>query len=232
MKFLALAAVAATVIVEVSAHTRVWSIWLSGSDQGAGAGRYILQPPTNNPVKNLTSSDIRCNVNGYSPVATYVSTPAGGIVTTEWYHDYRGDDIIATSHKGPIRSNGGGDIWVKIFHEGSTGHWAVEKLLSNRGKYDIPVPSNLAPGQYILRVEIIALHEADSLYSQDPARGAQFYPSCIQIQVTGSGSRTLPSGVSFPGAYSDSTPGIKWNIYDNNIDQRTYPIPGPAAVNL
>jgi len=111
-----------------------------------------------------------------------------------------------------------GNAWVKIFHEGNSGSWAVEKLLSNRGKaslwgvfnwwslgfnrflqYAIPIPSKLAPGTYILRVEIIALHEADALYSQNPARGAQFFPSCIQIQVTGSGSKTLPSGVSFPG---------------------------------
>jgi cellulase len=118
----------------------------------------------------------------------------------------------------PASSNGNGNTWVKIFHEGNPGPWAVEKLISNRGKvgfrdasdgwplglnrflqYGIPIPSNLAPGQYILRVEIIALHEADTLYSQNHARGAQFYPSCIQIKVTGSGKKKLPSGVSFPG---------------------------------
>ena len=66
-------------------------------------------------------------------------------------------------------------------------------------QYGIPIPSNLAPGQYILRVEIIALHEADALYSQNHARGAQFYPSCIQIKVTGNGKKKLPSGVPFPG---------------------------------
>lgn len=84
MKLLALAAITAALIAEVSAHTRVWSIWIDGSDQGAGAGRYIRQPPTNGPVKNLTSSDIRCNVNGYNSVAAYVSVPAGDTVTTEW----------------------------------------------------------------------------------------------------------------------------------------------------
>ena len=120
MKSLLLAAIVAVLVAEVSAHTRVWSVWVNGSDQGAGAGRYIRQPPTNNPVKNLTSSDIRCNTNGYSPVGTYVSVPAGGTVTTEWCtqalpfadqcgsnllldHNYRGDDIIAASHEGPIR---------------------------------------------------------------------------------------------------------------------------------
>jgi len=121
MNFLVLAAIVATFVAEISAHTRVWSVWVNGSDQGAGAGRYIRQPPTNNPVKPLTSSDIRCNANGYSPVGTYVSVPAGGTLTTEWCtqahpphqskgshlfldHDSRGDDIVDASHKGPIRT--------------------------------------------------------------------------------------------------------------------------------
>jgi len=119
MQFLALATIAATLLAEVSAHTRVWSVWINGSDQGAGAGRYVRQPPTSNPVKSLTSSDIRCNVNGYNSVGTYVSVPAGSNVTTEWCtqafpplikgshlfldHAYRGDDIVDASHKGPIR---------------------------------------------------------------------------------------------------------------------------------
>jgi len=84
MQFLALAAIVATLLGEVSAHSRVWSVWINGIDQGAGAGRYIRQPPTNDPVKSLTSSNIRCNVNGDNSVGTYVSVPAGSTVTTEW----------------------------------------------------------------------------------------------------------------------------------------------------
>jgi cellulase len=122
MRFLALAAVVATLVVKASAHTRVWSVWINGSDQGAGAGSYIRQPPTNSPIKDLTSSDLRCNVNGDTPVGTYVPVAAGSNVTTEWCtqilssvdqrisfvhvsdHNTRGDDIIDASHKGPIRT--------------------------------------------------------------------------------------------------------------------------------
>lgn len=84
MKFLFFVAIVATLVAEVSAHSNMWSIWVDGTDQGAGAGRYIRQPPTNSPVKSLSSSDIRCNVNGYNSVGTYVSVPAGDTVTTEW----------------------------------------------------------------------------------------------------------------------------------------------------
>jgi len=84
MKFPTLVAITAILIAEVSAHSRVFTIWVNGTDQGAGAGRYIRQPPTNSPIKDLTSPDIRCNVNGSLRVPTYVPVQAGGTVTAEW----------------------------------------------------------------------------------------------------------------------------------------------------
>lgn len=47
--------------------------------------------------------------------------------------------------------------------------------------------------------ELVTLHEADTTYSSNPARGVQLYMSCIQIKVTSSGSQSLPGGTSFPG---------------------------------
>jgi hypothetical protein len=38
---------------------------------------------------------------------------------------------------------------------------------------------NIPAGDYLLRAEIIGLHEADALYSQNSARGAQFYPRYV-----------------------------------------------------
>lgn len=51
----------------------------------------------------------------------------------------------------------------------------------------------------MLRVEIGALHEADVSYIENPNRGIQLYPGCMQIEVTGSGTKPLPDGVSLPG---------------------------------
>ena len=66
------------------------------------------------------------------------------------------------------------------------------------------VPNNLAPGNYLIRHEIIALHLAEKV------GGAEFYPSCTQVKVGGSGNGTPKSSelVSFPGGYSDTDPGI------------------------
>lgn len=70
----------------------------------------------------------------------------------------------------------------------------------------------------MLRHEMIALHEGAQ------ANGAQMYPQCINIEVTGSGSK-LPGGVAGTALYSASEKGIKFDIYKPNDE---YPIPGPA----
>ncbi len=45
---------------------------------------------------------------------------------------------------------------------------------------------------------MIGLHEGDAAYNVNPIRGAQFYPNCVQIEVVGNGTVSLPDGVSFP----------------------------------
>lgn len=97
--------------------------------------------------------------------------------------------------------------WFKIQEIGldssTESGWAQADLM-NGTPANITLPSNLAPGNYLLRHEIIALHLANTM------GGAEFYPSCSQIIVGGSGTGK-PSDdelVSLPGAYSDNDPGI------------------------
>jgi hypothetical protein len=78
-------------------------------------------------------------------------------------------------------------------------------------KVTVPIPKSLPSGEYLFRVEHIALHSAGS------TGGAQFYISCAQIKVTGGGSGSPTGLVAFPGAYKASDPGILINIY--------YPVP-------
>ncbi len=59
---------------------------------------------------------------------------------------------------------------------------------------------------------MIGLHEGDVSYEKVPYRGAQFYPNCVQIEVTGDGAVELPAGVSFPGAYKYSDPGVVYDV--------------------
>lgn len=90
-----------------------------------------------------------------------------------------------------------------------------------RGEATITLPATLAPGNYVIRHEIIALHNAMA------EGGVEFYPACTQLQVGGSqtGAPTSKELVTFPGAYSDTDPGI-WvqTQYDPNA---AYNFPGP-----
>ncbi|KAJ7589027.1 glycoside hydrolase family 61 protein [Mycena floridula] len=234
MRSFASLAILASFVVNSYAHTRVWSVWLNGVDQGDGRSIYIRSPPTNDPVKDLTSSAMACNVNNVA-VPKSVSVNSGDKLTFEWYHDTRADDIIASSHHGPIQvyiapasSNGAGAVWTKLFSDGFNSTWAVDRLLTSRGKHSIDIP-NIPAGAYLLRAEIIALHEADVAYTANPLRGAQNYMSCVQIQVNSAGTQTLPGGTSFPGSYTSTTPGIVFNLYKGGPDPSTYVAPGPAV---
>ncbi len=80
--------------------------------------------------------------------------------------------------------------------------------------YTFTIPSCLAPGFYLVRHEIIALHSA---WAQGEA---QFYPSCHQLRVSGPGS-LVPAGpelVSFPGAYRAEEAGILVNVWNGRFD--------------
>jgi len=230
---LSTAAVVATLAAAAQAHTTVYGVWINGAFKGDGRNQYIRSPPNNNPVKDITSSSIACNVNNRA-VPTTLDVKSGDKVTFEWYHDNRNDDIIASSHKGPVlvyiaptSSNGSGNVWVKLFQDSYSGsQWGVDKLIAARGQHTVTIP-NLPAGNYLLRPELITLHEADTRYDQNPVRGVQLYMSCIQVRVTSSGSTSLPSGVAFPGAYKYTDSGINFNLYSSAAT--SYVVPGPAV---
>ncbi|KAK2675916.1 hypothetical protein RAB80_008101 [Fusarium oxysporum f. sp. vasinfectum] len=233
MRFSASAA-ALAMATTVSAHAQVYGLWVNGKDQGDGRNVYIRSPASNSPVKDLTSPDLVCNVNGAKAAPKFVKAASGDELTFEWYHDNRGDDIIDGSHKGPIityiapytETDGTGAIWTKIAEDGYDGsEWAVDKLIKAKGKSTFTLPSALKAGKYIVRQEIIAHHESDVAYASNPARGAQFYPSCAQVEVTGSGTAVPDEKFDFNKGYTSTDKGIVFNLYGSYT---TYDIPGPA----
>ncbi|KAG9124384.1 hypothetical protein FRC07_011814 [Ceratobasidium sp. 392] len=231
MKFSLLAAALATVSA-VNAHAVARVVFHNGIDLSLGVGKYIRGPDNNNPVKDVKSKDIVCNAKN-SPVDQTIEVKANDQITFEWSHDTRNDDIIDGSHKGPVlawiastSSNGFGSVWHKLFDEGFTnGQWAVDKLKANGGHITIIIP-DLAAGEYLLRPEIIALHEADTDFAVNPVRGAQFYMDCVQIKIVSSGSVTLGAGLDFQKDYKSNGQGILFNLY--GADPTTYKSPGGA----
>ena len=183
------------------------------------------------------------NINS-GAVASKCSAAPGSTVTIEM-HQQPGDrscasEAIGGAHYGPVlvylskvsdsSTADGSSPFFKIFEDtwakasstsqGSDDYWGTKDLNSNCGKMDIKIPTGLAPGDYLLRAEAIALHTASSV------GGAQFYLTCFQLTVTGSGS-TNPSGLTFPGAYKATDPGIQINIYQQ---LSTYVAPGPSII--
>ncbi|KAF2159626.1 lytic polysaccharide monooxygenase [Zasmidium cellare ATCC 36951] len=124
-----------------------------------------------------------------------------------------------------------GDLqWFKIAEEGlidgstAPGKWATDTLIANNNTGSLTIPSDIKPGKYVLRHEIIALHSAGT---ED---GTQNYPQCINVEVTGSGTAspcadgtaTCKTGTEL---YTSTDAGILVNIYQSLA---SYEIPGPA----
>lgn len=97
------------------------------------------------------------------------------------------------------------------------GSWASDKLIAANNSWTTTIPKCIAPGNYVLRHEIIALH------SSGQANGAQNYPQCVNIKVTGSGADKLASGTAGTALYKPTDPGILVSIYQ----KLAYLIPGP-----
>ncbi|KAJ3044823.1 hypothetical protein HDV00_000700 [Rhizophlyctis rosea] len=234
LKLLALATGLLAAAPSVFGHAYISNFYINGVDQGDGVCIRPYSSPRNYPVKDVESNDIRCGAgSANSQASKSCSVPAGATITVEWHHDARSssDDIIASSHKGPCLaylSKAGANQWFKIFQDGSQGPWCVDKVISNRGKLSFTIPSNLAPGQYDLRTELITLHEADTVWSSSTTRGVQVYVHCLAITVTGSGTGTGSPTVQFPGAYKRTDPGIHYNLYGGG----SYTVPGPSVASI
>lgn len=204
------------------------------------------------PPSNYTIPDIICHRDGAPPRA-HVPVSPGDVVHFQWNgwplsHDGpvqsylapcdasntdAGDGCASVNKtklrffkiddSAPVLLNGGG---------GSPGRWATEVLIANNNSWRIEVPTTLSPGPYVLRHEIIALH-----YANLP-NGAQNYPQCFNLWVTGgmanSGTRpTRPSEGAHAGdlateMYHADDPGIDIDIYRTLT---TYEIPGPTLAS-
>lgn len=188
----------------------------------------------NGPVTDVTLADLQCGgdsangVVGSSPAALQAGPVAAGseveLYWTLWPESHVGPTI---TYMAKCPDTGCTDympnttaVWFKVQENGRDGTsdtWGATPLMTAGGSVTYTIPECIEPGDYLVRHEIIALHSA---YSYP---GAQFYPGCHQIQVTGGGSTTPSNLVAFPGAYSGDDAGITYDAYK----AQTYTIPGP-----
>ncbi|KAE8140169.1 glycosyl hydrolase family 61-domain-containing protein [Aspergillus pseudotamarii] len=174
------------------------------------------------------SSDIICH-RGSAPGALSAPVAPGGTVKMTW-------NTWPDDHHGPIItylakcSGSCSDVdktsleFFKIDAGGLIddtnipGTWASDQLIDDSYSRSITIPTDIEAGYYVLRHEIIALHGAEDL------DGAQNYPQCINLQVTGSGTAS-PSGTLGTALYKDTDPGIYVDIWQSIS---SYTMPGPS----
>lgn len=180
---------------EVSAHATFQDLWINGVDQGQSCARL---PPSNSPVTNVNSNDIRCNANGARGVTGRCAVKVGDSISLEM-HQQSGDrscsnEAIGGAHYGPVhvymskvsdaRTADGSAGWFKVVanawakapgsSSGSNDYWGVKDLNKCCGHVEFKIPAGIASGDYLVRAEVIALHTAGS------SGGAQFYMTCCK----------------------------------------------------
>lgn len=229
--------------VAVSAHGHVNSAIVDGVEfQGYDVFSmpYMSDPPVvigwaNDATDNgfvlpdaMDGPDIICHRNAEN-ARGHAVVQAGSSIMLQW-------DTWPESHHGPVIDYlaACGDScesvdktsleFFKIGEMGlidgsnAPGRWASDLLMDNGNAWVVTIPEGIAPGNYVLRHEIIGLHEGFN------ENGAQLYPQCFNLQVVGSGS-DQPAGVLGTELYTFGEEGIHFDIY-KSLD--SYPIPGPA----
>ncbi|KAI8634902.1 lytic polysaccharide monooxygenase [Xylariaceae sp. FL1651] len=184
---------------------------------------------SNGPVTDVNSDAIRCYQRAAGGAPNIAQVKAGGQITWDVapsiYHPGALSAYMAKVPSGQTAAtwDGSGAVWFKVYQDmptvsGGQYNWPSE----GKSAVSFTIPQCLANGDYLFRIEHVALHSAST------AGGAQFYLSCAQITVSGGSGSKTPSGlVSFPGAYKATDPGLMINIYNNG--GKTYQPAGPSV---
>ncbi|RYO93410.1 hypothetical protein DL766_000800 [Monosporascus sp. MC13-8B] len=244
MSFRSAIALTGAFATAVMAHGRIEGISIDGTFVPAFKGSYFYENKNTGSFPDnvgwyaentdngfvapneYNTAAIICHKNA-RPGAIAAKASAGSTVSFHWNKDW------PDSHMGPILNyvaeytGSPADIdptalkWVKVDEAGydaATKTFASPAFMANNATYDMTIPSNLKAGKYVFRHEIIALHGAGQ------ENGAQNYPQCFNIDVTGSGTE-LPEGTPGTKLYTSTEPGILFNPYQNI---QSYEMPGPA----
>ncbi|KAF2709565.1 lytic polysaccharide monooxygenase [Pleomassaria siparia CBS 279.74] len=188
--------------------------------------RTTVNAQSNAGLSDVSSDQVRCYTSGAKTAST-LSVAAGSSVgfkaSPNIFHPGPLQFYMAKVPSGQTAASwdGTGNVWFKIYAEqatSSSGQLSWGSL--NKGTVSVTIPKATPSGDYLLRVEHIALHQASNL------NGAQLYISCAQVTVTGGGSGSPSPLVSFPGAYKNTDPGLKVNIYSGAT---SYTPPGPQV---
>lgn len=202
MSILQAAALLGAFVSSVAAHGHVQGIVVDGTyyEGYSPSFQYMSTPPAvigwscpeclDNgfvPPDMYGGENITCHKDA-TPGQAHATVAAGGTVELQW-------TAWPSSHHGPVI-----DYLAKCSGECETvdkstleffkidagglvddstvpGTWASDQLIANNNSWTVKIPTSVAPGNYVLRHEIIALHSAGQ------SDGAQNYPQVRHFQL-------------------------------------------------
>ncbi|GJJ13661.1 esterase/lipase/thioesterase [Clathrus columnatus] len=246
--FAVLAVTTFSQLARVAAHGGVLAYsnagnWYQGwAPYNTPVGQTTIERPwsTYNPITNATDPQLACNDDGTAGALQLTATVAAGSAITAywnqvWPHPYGPMLVYLAQCPGSTCTTVNSNTleWFKIDESGLIngtvydGFWGMDfikwiffvyleslkgdgLMIAQNSSWTTTIPATVPSGNYLIRFETIALHSL-------PA-------------ITGGGSLAPTSAelVTFPGAYSNSDPGLTVDIYSNAAQtMTTYPIPGP-----
>ncbi|KAK7443261.1 hypothetical protein VKT23_015857 [Stygiomarasmius scandens] len=233
-------------VTSVAAHGWVSQISIAGKvytgNQPGGTTNpsVIRQISDIGPVQGQNNPDLFCGL-GSKVASDVADANPGDTIGVKWVGGSTGQGnwphnvgpmftYLASCGDTPCNEYTSTDAkWFKIeqIARTSDGTWAQAALTNpSTNVVNIQLPSDLAPGNYLFRHEVLSLQNAVAV------GGAEFYPSCSQLKVGGSGTGRPEDDelVSLPGAYHDDDPGVHDpNVYDPSA---SYTFPGPPIAKF
>ncbi|KAL5635458.1 hypothetical protein ACGC1H_004299 [Rhizoctonia solani] len=165
--FVGLALLAATA-TQVAAHYRFTSLLVNGVNTGAYTN--VRQNTNyNSPVTDVSSTDFTCNAGGRTAGSTTTATvPAGSTIgfalDQAIYHSGVINVYMAKAPSTAATFDGSGNVWFKVYQLSAVtdGGSTIKFPADNLTQVTFKVPSTLPAGEYLVRIEHIALHVSPS----------------------------------------------------------------------
>lgn len=183
-----------------------------------------------NPLQNVNSTDMRCNMGGLSGLNTQTYTVAAGdelgFTVLDTFGHPGPQQVYLSKAPGDVKEYDGSGEWAKIYtltysyNSSYGGGDGILKWATHRAQtFNFKLPTSTPPGEYLLRAEGLALHAAHKIDK------AQFYVACSQIKVTGEGTGLPGPTIKFPGGYTWNSTGVLIPEFWSKITN--YTSPGP-----
>ncbi|OQE38052.1 hypothetical protein PENCOP_c009G08416 [Penicillium coprophilum] len=217
-------------IPSVSAHYFFPTLIVNGNE--TGYYEYVREDTQNYmPFKgNYGSDDFRCNTgsDAYAQKTDVYKVKAGDTIgfATDFgaQIEHPGPmQVYLSKAPGSVKNYDGSGDWFKIYELGPTsfGNDGIQWGVTGKSQFDFTLPKETPAGQYLVRIEHIAVHGAGEF------GGAEFYFNCAQIEVESDSTAIPGPTVKIPGVYDGYEQGILFYMYRDYITN--YTIPGPRV---